>query len=221
MKKSKKIVLMLVAIMVSVLAYFCSYPFLLPLFEKIHLGKFAYIFYEPVEWIRNINGFLWEISEKGYRICGGEVCPYDRVYFKNSIRRRILRYDNGRKYEDVLLRNNDNSNIRTTVWYENGIIHHELEWYDNSYEKKRIERNPQGVIINSGRFQKNGDGFLKWFDDNGKEIASVTFKKCFKPMDGSMLVPPILKNGKLIRYLIFYKNGKEVDRKVYSEKSLK
>lgn len=230
MSPKKKILLRVSLAVASLfLLYILSYPVVLPLLEKVELGLCGYVFYEPVEMLRDKSSIFWRATEAGYEFFGGKVLSRDRAYFTTT--RRCMHWnDEGVLVIDSFWKNNmmlsqktwyGNGNLATKdnrkrylEWFENGKPKREADCHDNGIWKKYTEWNDKGVVIAAYEFSEDGKGKMAFYDDSGKEVAQCACNQFVTPFEGTFLTPK-MENGK--RYILQYKEGKEVGKTIYSQ----
>jgi hypothetical protein len=217
MNEKKRITIIFSIIFAGVFLYISSYPLLLPVLEKSQLNKLGYFIYEPVELLRNNSLLFWKVTENCYKLCGGRTYSISRFYSEESVRRYAHWYDNGQIQMDIFYRGKEY--LRTKHWRENGVLLVQSEYNNKGEQIKWFLQNGKGIKTHILDLDFKGNGTEKWYDDSGKEIASITVRDFYCPLNGSALTRPTKSDdGNTVQYLQFYKDGKLVDEKIYSPK---
>lgn len=247
-KNNSRLLRWISTIAVLGLIYVFSYPAVLPLMEKLDMGRWAYLVYGPVETLRNHNSLFWRYSEVCYKKLGGTTEPLSRSFFPDSPRREININNHGVLIYDILgfdgrsrfgprilygkvwyssgalwsqIIGYENGNIKKcTRWYESGVLSSEFDGYMNGLCKTRVAFDEAGKIEERSEFDESGKGVMHFYD-NGKEVATTYCDKDDEPGDGTLLMPLQKENGFWVRYIYTYKGGAVVEKKIYKSEPIK
>ena len=155
--KMQKKIIILSFIIIGILLYVISYGIIVSSFEKNKCKKIIYFLYEPIEFLRCKSSFVFCVTEKIYRACGGNVDSYERRFF-NTPRRFIEYYPNGQKKIDAI---ETAYGIKKKAWYSDGS---RREDYDETTGDRW-----NFIWEQSGKIKKqSGDFYLKY--PSGKTI---------------------------------------------------
>jgi len=201
--------------------YLLLYPILLPLSERVGLGKIMYVVYEPYEFLRCRSEFIWFYSEAIYDVYGGKEKPQNRFFFKTP-RRFIKYYPDGIKDIDVYYLGGKKNGLfesyssQGKLWerghYKDGLLDGLAEtWYSNGNRRSITYYKDGKTVGHDIKYYKNQnvryninynqqgepDGEALWYDSSSHLLAKGIYK------DGD------LWDGTFVSYGIWleFKNG--------------
>lgn len=165
----------LVFLLLFPIAYIFSYPFITVLFEELYAEKYAYIIYEPVEYLRYHSRFIYSVTEKLYDDIGGYTSPERRYYFA-TYRKRIVTYEDyfvEESYRDGL------HNGLERIWYINGVLKSKVTWENSDLNGDAEVYFENGKPYFSMRFKNDvpEDGTYTWHDQKENVLGVCSFKK--------------------------------------------